>query len=190
MTTKTYPTEYLWRWRERLEPELRVSLLKAVNENAPFARRFAWSLLQDEAMEPTIMDESLLVLMGYIEKSTVPPTPENLRLRLRSEIKRATKKLARRQRMEAPVGLLPNLELLESPSRALSLDPTDAVLLFEIVELLSPRAREVADWIRLGYTWREIGRSMEISHASIQRSFRREVDLALLKLGVDLRSQM
>jgi len=124
-------------------------------------------------------------IYSYALRTSPRPSAEKLTARLRSQVRRVTKQMANRRRKEEAVGSAHDLELncasTDSP------DPTDVMLIQEVLDLLSPQAREVAVWLWMGYSWREIGKTFEVDHNSIRLAFRREADAALERLGRGMR---
>jgi DNA-binding NarL/FixJ family response regulator len=51
------------------------------------------------------------------------------------------------------------------------LDPVEVLFLEEIIRELSPQAKEVAKYIRMGYTWQDIGETLGVDHSAIRKSF-------------------
>ncbi len=72
---------------------------------------------------------------------------------------------------------------LDAYAASRPIDPVEALFLEEIVRELSPQAKDVAKYIRMGYTWREIGETLGVDYSAIRKSFRRETDAILIKLG-------
>jgi DNA-directed RNA polymerase specialized sigma24 family protein len=107
-----------------------------------------------------------------------------LAARLRSQVRRVAKQKANRQRKEECVGSLLDMERDHRMSE--TSDLTEMVLIKEIVGRLSPEARTVATWIWMGYSWREIGKTLDIDQDSVRLAFRREADRVLSELGIGL----
>jgi hypothetical protein len=185
MSTKTYTAELLWKWQDSLEDELRTGLMAAVQRTWPYAQLSAWSYLHDESLSVDIMEQSLESIYSYALRSSPRPSAEKLTARLRSQVRRVTKQMANRRRKEEAVGSTHDLELNCSSTE--TPDPTDVMLIQEVLDLLSPQAREVAVWLWMGYSWREIGKTFEVDHNSIRLAFRREADAALERLGRGMR---
>ena len=80
---------------------------------------------------------------------------------------------------EDPSGSVVDLDPLLRPTRG---DPAEQLFLERILAELSPRARDVAAWLQMGYTWREIRATFDVDHSYLRRSFRKESAAALLKL--------
>ena len=183
MATKTCAAHFLWRFEASLDESLKTKLLTAAEHCWPYANLNAWSYLRDHTLATEIVEEALGVVHGYALRSSPAPTVEKLTARLRSQIRRVTKQRANRFK-EEPSGSLLELEMY---SRIDSPDPTDLLYLEQVLKLLSPQAKEVASWIRTGYSWREIGRLSGVDHNSIRKAFRREADAALIELGRGIR---
>lgn len=184
MATKASWTDSLWRWSETLDSPLRELMVEAVRANASFASFLAWSMLRDEAATAVLIEEALESVVAYASRCLVAPTQRKITMRLRSQIRRIARRAQRHLDRQKPIGSMNDIEMI-APS--LTYDPTDALLLRQVLDLLSPRAREVAEWIRLGYSWREIGRSFQVDASTVRQSFRRETDAALRKLGKGIR---
>ncbi len=183
MATKTYGTNFLWRWEASLDEALKTKLLTAAKSCSSYAHLSAWSYLHDETVATEIVEQALGVVRAYALRTTPSPTVEKLTARLKSQIRRIAKQRANRIK-EKPIGSLRDLEMY---SRIENPDPTDLLYLEQVLNLLSPQAKEVASWIRTGYSWREIGSLSGVDHNSIRRAFRREADAALIQLGRGLR---
>ncbi len=183
MATKTCAANFLWRWEASLDETLKTKLLTAAESCMSYAHLSAWSYLHDETVAAEIVEEALAVVRAYALRTTPSPTVEKLTARLRSQIRRVTKQRANRIK-ENPIGSLRDLEMY---SRTENPDPTDLLYLEQVLNLLSPQAKEVASWILTGYSWREIGRLSGVDHNSIRRAFRREADAALIQLGKGIR---
>ena len=180
MATKTCAAHFLWRWEASLDESLKTKLLTAAESCWSYALFNAWSFLHDETLATEIVEEALGVVRGYALRASPSPTAEKLTARLRSQIRRVTKQRANRLKEEA-IGSLRELEMY---SRTDNPDPTDLLYLEQVLNLLSPQAKEVASWILTGYSWREIGRFSGVDHNSIRKAFRREADAALIQLGI------
>ena len=99
--------------------------------------------------------------------------------RLRSQIRRTAKQIANRKSRETCAGSLQDLDMYSPSSNP---DPLQQILLKEVFHLLSPQAKEIATWIWMGYSWREIGRICGIDHSTVRLAFRREAHAALTRL--------
>jgi len=178
MATKTLGHDVLWKWEDSLDEALRQQLLSAVESTWPFAHMTAWSYLHDEAQAAEIVEEALEVVRAYAVRSSPAPTTQKLTARLRSQIRRIAKQRANRIK-EEPIGSLDDLDSLLQPHFN---DPSEQVFLEQVLAELTPRARDVAAWLQMGYSWREIGTTFELDHSSLRRAFKREGAAALLKL--------
>ncbi len=185
MTTKVYLIDPLWRWGSALEPSARKLLLEAVHRNHQYAAFVAWVKLHDHAMADVLIDAALDAVIPFVLRCTSLPMQSKVSARLRSQIRRVAKQKAHQVRLEEPKGLLYELAVL---ARGRAGDLSDTFLISEICSELSPRARDVAEGIRQGYSWREIARSLNLSESSVRQSFRREVDAALLKRNKGVRA--
>ena len=185
MATKTCNPDPLWRWKDSLDEGLRDKLTKAVEETWAYARFSTWSYLHDESMAAEIMEEALDVVRDYALRCSPPPTVEKLTGRLFGQFRRITKRKARRLQKEYAAGSLRDLALYSPVVH--DPDPTDILLLKQVLELLPPQAREVAEWIRMGYSWREIGKTFDVDHNALRFAFRCDVDAALIRLGRGIR---
>lgn len=180
MVTKTSAAHFLWRWEASLDEFLKTKLLTAAESCWSYARFSAWSYLHDESLATEVIEEALEIIQAYALRTSPSPTVEKLTSRLRSQIRRVAKQRANRLK-EEPRGSLRELEMY---ARIDSPDPTDLLFLEQVLDLLSPQAKEVASWIRMGYSWREIGRFSGVDHNSVRKAFRREADAALIQLGI------
>ncbi|HEY6375632.1 MAG TPA: hypothetical protein VIX90_08920 [Edaphobacter sp.] len=179
-TSKISGADPLWRWNDSLDEWLRTRLAAAAQATWPYAQISAWSYLHDETMAREILEDALDVVRSYALRFSSPPSQEKITARLRSQVRRIAKQKANRTRLVTPTGDLRDLERYASTETP---DPTDALLLEQVLTLLSPQAKEVATWIWMGYSWREIGRSFGIDHNTVRLAFRRETSAALIQLG-------
>jgi len=178
-TGKIIRVDPLWRWQDSLEEGLRNKLAEAVRRSWEHARRCAWTYLHDQAMVVEIMEDAVEVIQAYALRASPPPSVEKIAARLQSQIRRRSKQLANRRNKEKSAGSMHDLEMY-APSNP---DPTELLLLEQILNLLSPQAKEVAVWISMGYSWREIGTTFGIDHSAVRKAFQKETDAALLQLG-------
>ena len=77
------------------------------------------------------------------------------------------------------MGSVSDFDPLLRPTRG---DPSEQLFLEQILAELSPRARDVAAWLQMGYSWREIGATFDVDYSSLRRAFQKESAAALLKL--------
>jgi len=183
MATKTCSADPLWRWTSSLDPAQKERLLQAVEANRSFARATAWSYLHDEQLGGELIERALEPIQRFAARTDPTPSVEKLTSRLHSQIRRVAKQMRRRVKEEHK-GSIQDLELLAPAENP---DPVEFLFLEEVLSLLSPEAQEVAYYIRLGYTWRNIGDSLGIDHSTLYKAFRREADAALIKLGRGVR---
>jgi DNA-directed RNA polymerase specialized sigma24 family protein len=186
MSTKAYKADALWKWRDSLREELQPRLMTAYEEVLPFARYSAWSFLHDGALANELLEEAMESVHAYALKTSPPPATSKLAARLRSQVRRVAKQRANRQSKEDCVGSL--LDMERDHLMAETNDLTEMVLIKEIVGRLSPEARKIATWIWMGYSWREIGKTLDIDQNSIRLAFRREADRVLSELGIESKS--
>ena len=179
-TSKSSSVDPLWRWHDSLDEQLRSKLTAAVQATRSYAHLSAWSYLHDETMALEIMEEALDVVRSYALRASSSPSQAKLTARLRSQVRRVTKQRANRSRREGYSGGLRDLEMYTAANNP---DPTDALLLEEVLKLLSPQAKEIATWIWMGYSWRDIGKTFGIDHNAVRLAFRRETSAALIQLG-------
>lgn len=178
MATKTLGPDVLWKWENTLNEALRQQLLSAVESTWAFAHMTAWTYLHDEAQAAEIVEEALEVVSAYAIRSVPTPTTRKLTARLHSQVKRLVRQRANRSK-EDPIGSVADIDPLLQPSRG---DPTEQLFLEQILAELSPRARDVAAWLQMGYSWREIGATFDIDYSHLRRAFQKESAAALLKL--------
>lgn len=178
--TKTCCADLLWRWDSVLDEQLRDNLSQAVQANWAYARLSAWSYLHDETLAAEMVEKAIEVVRAYAVRSESPPSIKKLSARLHCQIRRIAKQGANRLSKENLAGSLNDVEIY---APCVNPDPTKLILLKQIFSLLSPQAQEVGNWLWMGYSWREIGRSFQIDHCVVRLSFRREVDAALARLG-------
>lgn len=185
MSTNSSDVDLIWKWHEALNEELRSKLMTAAQVNWAHAQLAAWSYLHDTMQTAEIMEEAIEVVQTYALHASPPPAQAKLNARLRSQVRRIVKQRANRTRKEISTGSIQDLEIYAPASTS---DPTQALLLKEVLERLSPQAHQVAIWIWMGYSWREIGRLSGIDHSAVRLAFRREIDAALIYLGHGMRT--
>ena len=178
MATKALVVDPLWKWSGKLNPQSRNLLNEAVRRNVEYAGFVAWARLRDHSLSADLMESALDPVVSFVVLCTTLPDQKKVTLRLRSQIHRVATQKAKKLRLEEPSGLLSELAGI---SKGVTFDISQTLLIDRICAELSPRAREVADGIRQGYSWREIARSLGIAESAVRQSFRREVDAALLK---------
>ena len=144
---------------------MRQQLLSAVESTWPFAHMTAWSYLHDEAQAAEIIEEALEKVRAYALASSPAPTTQKLTARLHSQIRRIAKQRANRIK-EEPIGSLDDLDSLLQPHFS---DPSEQLFLEQVLAELTPRARDVAGWLQMGYSWREIGATFDLDHSSLRR---------------------
>ncbi len=186
MATKTLGPDVLWKFENTLDEALRQQLLSAVESTWSFAHMTAWTYLHDEAQAAEIVEEALEVVSAYALRSVPAPTTRKLTARLHSQVRRLVKQRANRIKEES-IGSVVDLDSLLQPG----LDhPAEQMFLERILAELTPRARDVARWLQMGYSWREIGATFNIDHSSLRRAFIKEGAAALLKLRGANRSDL
>ncbi len=162
-----------------MDEALRQQLMSAVESTWAFAHMTAWSYLNDGAQGTDLVEQALEVVRAYALRTSPAPSTQKLTARLRSQVRRIAKQ---RKNQVKEVAEGSSLELEIYPATRLP-DPVEVLFLQEIVREFSPQAKEVAKYIRMGYTWRDIGKALGVDHSAVRRSFRRETDAVLIKLG-------
>ncbi len=180
MSSNSSSVDPLWKWRDAPDEGLRSRLAAAVEATSAYAQFSAWSYLHDTMLTAEIMEEAIEVVRAYALRFSPPPSEAKLTARLRSQVRRIAKQSANLSSKETCAGALYDLEVYAPASTP---DPTEVLLLEEVLARLSPQAQKVATWIWMGYSWREIGKACEIDHNSVRLAFRRETDAALIQLG-------
>jgi DNA-directed RNA polymerase specialized sigma24 family protein len=183
MSTKAYKADPLWKWRDSLREELQAQLMNAYEAVLPFARFSAWSFLHDGALANELLEEAMESVHAYALKASPPPATSKLAARLRSQVRRVAKQRANRQSKEECAGSLLDMERYHLMAE--TNDLAEMILIKEIVGRLSPEARNIATWIWMGYSWREIGKTLDIDQDSIRLAFRREADRVLREIGIE-----
>lgn len=184
--SKSSSVDPLWKWRDVLKEDLRNAIAAAVQATLAYAQLSAWSYLHDTALTGEIVEEAIERVHSYALCCSPPPSQAKLTARLRSQVRRIAKQRANLNSKEIYAGELYDLELY-APS--FTPDPTQTLLIGEVLERLSPQAQKIADWIWMGYSWREIGKAFEIDHNCLRLAFRRETDAALIQLGHGTRAR-
>jgi hypothetical protein len=153
------------------------SLQTAANAVWPYAKYCAWSYLDDDCSAYDLMDYAIEHSGKYLARFQFEPPTEKLVSRLRPLIRRRAKQLARR-RVGIPSGALLDLEEFAQQLREQP-EAEQRVYAREILEKLSPQARAVALWRRMGYSWRVIGRNLDLEHSHLRRAYLREIHAAV-----------
>lgn len=188
MSSNTYKADPLWKWRDSLTEELQAGLRAAYEEVLPFARYTSWSYLHDGTLAAELLEAAMDSIYPFALKSSPAPPIAKLAARLRSQVRRVAKQRANRQSKEECAGSLHDMERNHLISE--TLDVNEMILIKEIVGRLSPEARNIATWIWMGYSWREIGKTLDIDQDSIRLAFRREADRVLSELGIESKATL
>jgi len=165
-----------WMCGSTLEEETRQRLIAAACHAWPYARKSAWCYLQDESLAPELLESALLVVQAYAKKQSPAPDIRKLGARLRSQIRRVAKQRANHLRLEDRRGSLLDLDPLALQTAATQIE---SLFVTEVLDRLSPAARNVAYAISVGFSWREIATQLATDQSTVRRAFRREI-LAVL----------
>ncbi len=125
----------------------------------PYALLCAWTFLNDQHIAHDLMDHAIENAIGYIRRHP-NVTPRKVKARVKSELRRHAKQLASRRKREVPSGSMRDFEVLLTQQSEVE----QRIYADEILAKLSPFAQGIVNRQWLGYSWREIGRDLEMDH--------------------------
>ena len=125
-----------------------------------------------------LMDHAIQNTTEYIARHP-SVTSVKVKARVKSEIRRQAQCLARRQRREYPNGLATDLEVMS----VCQPDIEQHTYATEIFAGLSPFAQGIINRRWHGYSWREIGRDLEMDYSEVRKAYFRELGSLLRDLA-------
>ena len=150
----------------------------AANAAWPYALLCAWTFLNDQDAAPDLMDHAVQIASDYVARHP-DASSRKLTSRIKSEIKRRAKQLAAVRKYEHSYGLSLDLEAFCASES----DIEQRIYANEMFARLSPFAQLVVNRRWLGYTWREIGRSVEMDPTEVRNAYFLELESLLKNLA-------
>jgi DNA-binding CsgD family transcriptional regulator len=119
------------------------------------------------------MDAAVSNAEEYYERFHGNRTSSQILHRILSVLKRLSKQRAQNNH-EIPSGSLPDLE-----RRACTLsskpEAEQRAYVEQVLAQMSARSRKITTWRMEGHTWRQIADRLNVNHAAVQRTYRREL---------------
>jgi hypothetical protein len=160
-----------WSWACTTGHPASDQVLEAAAHAAwPYALLCAWTFLNDHAASHDLMDHAIQNATQYVARHRNVSSGK-LTVRFKSEIRRKAKHLANQQSREHPNGPAPDLEALGASQTNIE----EHIYANEIFARLSPFAQEIVNRRWLGYSWREIGRDLEMDYSEVRKAYFREL---------------
>ena len=150
----------------------------AANAAWPYALLCAWTFLNDPHSAHDLMDHAIRNATEYIARHPSSNSGK-ITARVKSEIRREVKHLAFKRKRECPSGSTSDLESLCASQPEIE----QGIYAKQIFARLSPFAQAVINRRWLGYSWREIGRDMEMDYSEVRKAYFRELGLLLENLS-------
>ena len=150
----------------------------AANAAWPCALLCAWTFLNDSHVAHDLMDYAIRNATEYIARHPNASSGK-VTARVKSEIRREAKRLAFKQRRECPNGLGADFETVCAAQPEIE----QRMYASEIFAKLSPFAQGIINRRWLGYSWREIGRDLEMDYSEVRKAYFRELGLLLENLS-------
>jgi hypothetical protein len=150
----------------------------AANAAWPYALLCAWTFLNDDHIAHDLMDHAIKNTTEYINRHPTVSSGK-VNARVKSEIRRHAKRLAGRQERERPNGSASDFEAKCADQS----DLEQRIYASEILARLSPFAQGIVNRRWLGYSWREIGRDLEMDYSEVRKAYFRELGLLLGNLS-------
>lgn len=150
----------------------------AANAAWPYALLCAWTFLNDRDSAHDLMDHAIHNTSGYIARHP-DANSGKVNARVKSEIRRHAKQLASKQDRERPTGSASDFETLCAGLP----DIEQRIYASEVFARLSPFAQGIVNRRWLGYSWREIGRDLQMDYSEVRKAYFRELGLLLGNLS-------
>lgn len=148
----------------------------------PYALYCATRYFRDTQTAYDLMDQAVANTERYYERHHGQRTSPQLVYHVVSVLKRLSKQQLRKKR-EFPAGTLSDLDALSNHLAARS-QAEQMAFINELLTKMRPRSREITAWRLSGNTWRQIGEKLGLSHATVRRTYQKELH-ALLFPGTD-----
>ena len=150
----------------------------AANAAWPYAQLCAWTYLNDEDTAHELMDYAIQNATEYIGRHP-NASPAKLGGRIKSRIRRQAQWLANRQKREHSSGSATDLESIYADQP----DIEQRIYASELFVNLSPFAQAIVNRRWHGYSWREIGRDLDMDYSEVRKAYFRELGLLLQNLS-------
>jgi hypothetical protein len=171
--------ELTWTWAYSTGHQASDQRLEAAARAAwPYAMLCAWTYLNDHHAAHDLMDLAVERTSEYALRQPDLPL-KKLVWRMKSVIRRSARQQVARRRFEVSYGSLLDVENLHFVGP----DAEERVYVEELLNRLTPLAQSIAKWRSLGFSWREIGRQLEMDHTVVRRAFFREIASSLKALS-------
>lgn len=170
--------EITWSWAFSTGHSRSDQTLEAAAKAAwPYSVLCAWTYLFDQDMAHDLMEHAIRNTSEYLVRHSDANTPK-LTARLKSVLRRRAKQLAKRRGREVAAGSSVELDKISQGRSEIE----ERMIANEIFSQLSEFAQNVVNWRWLGYTWREIGKELDMDYASVRRAYFRELHSTVAKL--------
>ena len=155
-----------WSWACTTGHPASDQVLEAAADAAwPYALLCAWTFGNDPHIAHDLMDQAIQNATDYITRHPNGSSAK-VNARVKSEIRRHAKHLAAKQRREFQTGCASKFEAVRASHP-------------EIEQRIY--ANEI--FAKLGYSWREIGRDMDVDYSEVRKAYFRELTLLLRNLS-------
>jgi DNA-directed RNA polymerase specialized sigma24 family protein len=160
-----------WSWAcSTGDPAYDQVLEAAANAAWPYALLCAWTFLNDRDAAHDLMDHAIQNATEYIARHP-DTTLRKVSARVKSVIRRQAKTLANRRKHESSYGSLADFEAIDASHS----DIEQRIYANEVFAHLSLFAQAIVNRRWLGYSWREIGRDLEMDYSEVRRAYFREL---------------
>ena len=168
-----------WSWACTTGHPASDQVLEAAASAAwPYALLCAWTFLNDSHLASDLMDHAIQNATDYMTRHP-DASSAKVNARVKSEIRREAKQLAFKQRRERPSGSASDFEAVCAAQPEIE----QRIYASEIFAKLPPFAQGIINRRWLGYSWREIGRDLEMDYSEVRKAYFRELGLLLENLS-------
>lgn len=150
----------------------------AANAAWPYSLLCAWTFLNDQDAAHDLMDHAVQNASDYVVRHPDAPVGK-VSARIKSELRRRAKQYADRRKREQSYGSLADLE----PIYACQPDIEQRIYANEMFAHLSSFAQAIFGRRWQGYSWREIGRDLEMDYSEVRRAYFRELESLVQNLS-------
>lgn len=169
-----------WSWACTTGHPASDQVLEAAADAAwPYALLCAWTFVNDPHIAHDLMDHAIRNATDYIARHPNASSAK-VNARVKSEIRREAKRLAAKQRREFPSGSAAKFEAVCASHPEIE----QRIYANEIFAKLSPFAQGIINRRWLGYSWREIGRDMQMDYSEVRKAYFRELGLLIANLSL------
>jgi DNA-directed RNA polymerase specialized sigma24 family protein len=150
----------------------------AANAAWPYALLCAWTFLNDHDEAHDLMDHAIRNASEYISRHP-NVLPGKLNARIKSEIRRHAERLTSSRNRERAYGSASDLEAIYASQPEID----QRIYANEMFGHLSPFAQGILNRRWHGYSWREIGRDLEMDYSEVRKAYFRELGSLLRNLS-------